>query len=65
MNTGTGKVDKKTVGDVLVVVVTHTDVPMNSVYSGVKGGKVTAHCMAEPKDTATAEQICGSLKLVK
>jgi hypothetical protein len=65
VNTGTGKVEKKTVGDVFVAVVTQTDVPMNSIYSGVKGGKVTAHCMAEPKDTATAEQICSSLKLLK
>jgi hypothetical protein len=65
VNTGDGNVEKKTEGDVFVVIVEKKDLPMLNIYAGPKGAKLTAHCMAEPKDKDLAIKICSSLKAIK
>ena len=64
VNTGTGNVEKKTEGDVLLAIVTADKSPVN-VYAGPKGSKVVSHCMAEPSDKDLAIEICSSLRAVK
>ncbi len=61
VNTGDGKVDKKTEGDVVIVTVEKPKMPLN-VYAGPVGAKLAAHCMAEPSMRDLAVEVCSSLR---
>ncbi len=64
VNTGDGKVEKQTKGDVVMVIVDKPKMPLN-IYAGPVGAKMAAHCMAEPSMRDTAIAICGSLRAKK
>lgn len=61
VNTGDGKVEKKTEGDVVIVTVEKPKMPIN-IYAGPVGAKFAAHCMAEPSMKALATEVCTSLR---
>lgn len=61
VNTGNGKVDKQTKGDVLLVVVDKPKLPLN-IYAGPVGAKLQTHCMAEPSMRELAIEICSSIR---
>ncbi|MEZ4439141.1 MAG: hypothetical protein R3B72_08630 [Polyangiaceae bacterium] len=61
VNTGEGKVDKKTEGDVVLVIVEQPQMPLN-IYAGPVGKKLASHCMAEPSMRDLAVKICTSLR---
>jgi hypothetical protein len=64
VNTDGGTIDKKTVGDAVIAVVTKPSSPVN-VYAGPKGKKIAATCMAEPSQKDLAIEICSSLVATK
>jgi hypothetical protein len=61
VNTGDGKVDKKTKGDLLLVVVDKPKLPLN-IYAGRVGAKMQTHCMAEPGMRELAIEVCSSIR---
>jgi hypothetical protein len=64
VNTTGGTIEKKTVGNSLVAIVTKPSSPV-AVYAGPKGKKIMATCMAEPSAKDLAVEICASLTSTK
>jgi hypothetical protein len=64
VNTTDGAIEKKTMGDALVAIVTKPNSPVH-VYAGPKGKKISATCMAEPSQKDLAIEVCTSLVATK
>jgi hypothetical protein len=64
VNTTGGTIEKKTVGNAVVAIVTKPSSPV-TVYAGPKGKKIASTCMAEPSQKDLAIEICASLTATK
>jgi hypothetical protein len=64
VNTTGGTIEKKTIGDAVVAIVTKPASPIG-VYAGPKGKKFAATCLAEPSQKDLAIEICSSLTAAK